>query len=89
MNNQLQKEMTILVTGGGFIGGHLVERLLKEGYRVVCLHNFNDYYNPAIKRNNIKFFLEERNFELVEPDIRDKDILKRIFEDFKFYKMIH
>jgi len=42
MNNQLQKEMTILVTGGGFIGGHLVERLLKEGYRVVCLHNFND-----------------------------------------------
>lgn len=90
MNNQPQKEMKVLVTGGaGFIGSHLVERLLKEGYEVTCLDNFNDYYNPGIKRNNIRPFLSERNFKLVEADIREKDGLKRIFEKFQIQKVIH
>ncbi|KAF5434008.1 UDP-glucose 4-epimerase [Candidatus Methanophagaceae archaeon] len=74
-------EMKVLVTGrAGFIGSHLVERLLKEGQEVRCLDNFNDYYNPELKRNNIRSFLSERNFKLVEADILDKDALKRIFE---------
>ena len=90
MNNQPQKEMKVLVTGGaGFIGSHLVERLLKEGYEVTCLDNFKDYYNPGIKRNNIRPFLSERNFKLVEADIREKDGLKRIFEKFQIQKVIH
>ena len=90
MNNQLQNEMKILVTGGaGFIGSQLVERLLKEGYEVICLDNFNDYYNPELKRNNVRPFLSERKFKLVEADIRDKDALKRIFEEFQFHKVIH
>jgi UDP-glucuronate 4-epimerase len=82
--------MQILVTGGaGFIGSNLIERLLEEGYEIVCLDNFNDYYNPEIKRNNIKSFLRERFFKLVEADIRDKDTLKRIFEKYKFQNVIH
>jgi len=90
MNNQNQKEMKVLVTGGaGFIGSHLVKRLLKEGYEVICLDNFNDYYNPEIKRNNVKPLLKEKNFKLIEVDIRDKDVLKRIFEKFQIHKVIH
>ncbi len=90
MNDQSRKEIKILVSGGaGFIGSHLIERLLKEGYKVVCLDSFNDYYDPQIKRNNIKPFLREKRFNLVEADIRDKDTLKGIFEKYKFQKIIH
>ena len=90
MNNYFSEKTQMLVTGGaGFIGSHLIERLLKEGYEIVCLDNFNDYYNPEIKRNNIKLFLKEKRFNLVEADIRDKDTLKKIFEKYKFRKVIH
>ena len=46
---------TILVTGGaGFIGSHTCEALLKEDYTVLCVDNLNNYYNPSIKRQNLK-----------------------------------
>ena len=47
--------MAILITGGaGFIGSHLVERFLRESSeKIVCLDNYNDYYDPAIKRENV------------------------------------
>jgi len=90
MNNISADNIHMLITGGaGFIGSNLIEKLLKEGYEVVCLDNFNDYYNPQIKRNNIEPFLRERNFNLVEADIRDKDTLEKIFEEYEFQKVIH
>ena len=65
--------MKVLVTGAaGFIGSHLCERLLGEGRHVVGVDNFDDFYDPQIKRRNIADCLENENFELVEADIRDR-----------------
>ncbi len=71
--------MRALVTGGaGFIASHICERLLKEGYEVVCLDNFDPYYDPSLKRNNIKPLLNNKKFKLVEGDIRDQRLVREI-----------
>ncbi|MCJ7545228.1 MAG: GDP-mannose 4,6-dehydratase [Deltaproteobacteria bacterium] len=83
----------ILVTGGaGFIGSHLCQRLLQEGYQVVCLDNFDTYYDPAIKRKNLEEIRASRGaqgFELVEGDIRDKGLLDDLFRRSSFDLIIH
>jgi UDP-glucuronate 4-epimerase len=82
--------MSILVTGGaGFIGSHLIDRLLKKGYSVICLDNFDPYYDSRLKRKNIKHNLDKPNFKLVEADIRDKKALKKIFEKNGIEKIVH
>ena len=49
--------MRFLVTGGaGFIGSNLVDRLLAEDGEVTILDDFNDFYDPAIKRANVEAF---------------------------------
>ncbi|MDH3732653.1 MAG: GDP-mannose 4,6-dehydratase [Gemmatimonadota bacterium] len=66
----------ILVTGAaGFIGSHLVERLLDRGLEVVGLDNFDDFYDPTVKRSNLEAALDHAAFELVEGDIRDAEAL--------------
>lgn len=67
----------ILVTGcAGFIGSHLVDRLLAEGFHVIGIDNFDPFYDPAIKRRNLAQALAHPNFTLIEADIRDLDALK-------------
>ena len=62
---------TIVVTGGaGFIGSNLTEALLARGDCVICIDNFNDYYNPQLKRHNTAAFAGHPGFTLVEADIR-------------------
>jgi UDP-glucuronate 4-epimerase len=67
---------SILVTGGaGFIGSHVSEALLARGCDVVCLDEFNDYYNPAFKRANVEPLHRNPHWRLVEGDIRDSDLV--------------
>ena len=67
------QEHTVLITGAaGFIGSHLCERLLDEGLSVVGVDNFDDFYDPQIKRDNISDCLKNKNFQLIEADIRDR-----------------
>ncbi len=80
----------VLVTGGaGFIGSHLVERLLEDGCGVVVLDNFDDFYDPRIKRRNVEAALANRAYKLVEGDIRDSDLLERLFGEQGFSAVIH
>jgi UDP-glucuronate 4-epimerase len=81
---------TVLVTGGaGFIGSHLVDALLMSGVRVICLDNFNDYYAPAIKRANVAAHASNPNFVLVDGDVRDAELVTRIFEEQSIDRVAH
>jgi len=73
--------MKALITGAaGFIGSHLCERLLTENWDVVGVDNFDDFYDPKIKRRNIEVYLKNQNFQLVETDIRDGAAMDRIID---------
>jgi UDP-glucuronate 4-epimerase len=80
--------MHILVTGGaGFIGSHFVERALAAGHRVAVLDDFNDFYDPAIKRANVAAFRAE--VALHEVDIREQDRVADVVREGKFDTIVH
>lgn len=82
--------MTYLVTGGaGFIGSSLADDLLKKNNKVVVIDNFCDFYNPQIKENNIKNALENEKFKLYRGDIRDKELLNKIFNENNIDVVVH
>src|ERR1700704_1165337 len=81
----------ILITGGaGFIGSHLVDRLLAEGgWRITVVDDFNDFYDPAIKRENVRARLSNSDFKVVEADIRDGAALGQAFRETVFDCIVH
>jgi UDP-glucuronate 4-epimerase len=80
-----------LVTGGaGFIGSHLVDHLLaSDPARLVVIDDFNDFYDPQIKRANTAFHLQHPAYRLVEADIRDQAALKQVFAEEVFDAILH
>lgn len=80
----------VLVTGGaGFIGSSLCDKLLEEDYSVTCLDNFNDFYDPQIKEDNISNALKHKDFTLVRGDILDRQFLETIFSEHAIEKVVH
>ena len=84
-----------LVTGGaGFIGSHTCEALLKSGFKVYCVDNFNAYYDPEYKRSNISEVAKtagalDRQFTVFEGDIRNSGFLDKAFAEAKPDLVIH
>ncbi|MEK9151301.1 MAG: GDP-mannose 4,6-dehydratase [Patescibacteria group bacterium] len=84
--------MNILITGGaGFIGSAVAKRLIERGDAVALVDNFNDYYDPRLKRDRIRKFLKgyEKGFTLYTGDIRDRKFLEKVFKKEKPDKIIH
>lgn len=75
----MKRSAQILVTGcAGFIGSHLTERLLAEGYRVVGVDNFDPFYDRSIKERNLTNALAHPDFLFIEADIRTTDWLGQL-----------
>ena len=82
--------MNILVTGGaGFIASHLVDRRLARGDRVVVLDDFNDFYDPSVKRANVAPHRTDPRYRIVEGDIRDRSLVFRLFDEEGFDAVFH
>lgn len=82
--------MNILVTGGaGFIGSHTCERLLRDGHRLSIIDELNDFYSPALKRENLAQLSGYGNVEFHQTDICNAEEVTRIVADHRTDAIIH
>lgn len=80
----------ILITGGaGFIGSNLVDSLLNESdYKITVLDNFDPFYDPLVKKQNIKNQLKQNNFTFIKGDIRKLERIKSKLSS-RYHTIIH
>jgi UDP-glucuronate 4-epimerase len=96
--------MNILVTGtAGFIGFHVVNRLLKDGHTIIGIDSLNDYYDvqlkydrlkvadihPSTVSSNEKYVSEKSDYTFYKVSLEDADLLDKIFEDHQIEMVIH
>ncbi len=82
--------MSVTITGGaGFIGSHLCEKLINMGFKVICIDNFDDFYNPGLKEDNISKIVNNNNFKLYRSDICNVDQMEKIFLENDVEIVIH
>ncbi len=81
---------SFLITGGaGFIGSHLAVSLAQEGRRVVVVDNFNDYYDPALKRANVRPLADNPLATIIEADVRDAARMETIVREHQVSRIVH
>lgn len=89
---------TVLVTGGaGFIGSHLIERLLIDKKKIILIDDFNDYYDPKIKENNVQEIirtrkqlnLDDNHFRVYKGDITENVLIDKVFNDNNIDIIVH
>src|SRR3989339_394365 len=87
----MKVNQTILITGGaGFVGSSVARVLLDRGDRILIVDNFNNYYDPRIKRDRIKNLEKDfNNFYIFETDITNYEEMDKIFKTEKIDKILH
>ncbi len=82
--------MNILVTGGaGFIGSHLIDKLLSLGHTVFSIDNFDSFYPRIVKENNQKKHFESKNFSFLECDITNEEVLLNFTKGKNIELIVH
>jgi len=80
----------VLITGGaGFIGSHLVDRLLADGFRVTVVDNFDPFYDPSLKEANLARHRDDSRLRLVRTDIRDLESFRGKLAGSDFSAVVH
>ncbi len=80
----------ILITGAaGFIGSNLVVQLVKNGTQVIGIDNFDNFYDVNLKRANLAGLIESPKFSLIETDIRNKEQLTKVFNEYRPDCVVH
>ena len=82
--------MKVLITGAaGFIGFHVAERLLAQGYDVVGIDNLNDYYDVNLKLARLARIQSQPNFRFIKLDLADRPAIAELFAHEGFDRVIH
>ncbi|MFZ5805621.1 MAG: NAD-dependent epimerase [Verrucomicrobiota bacterium] len=82
--------MRYFITGAaGFIGCFVSKRLLEEGHRVVGMDNFNDYYDPSLKKNRLAQIRKHKNFTFIRANIENRAVIERAFHGRTYDCVIH
>ena len=81
---------SILVTGAaGFIGFHLCQRLLDQGFAVEGLDNLNAYYEPTLKQARLQQLLDRPGFVFHRLDLADREAMARLFAENRYDAVLH